>query len=1204
MWSNTGALLGSANFIAETASGWQEASFDAPIPINANTTYVASYFTPTGNYAVLAPNFTSTVDNAPLHALRDGLDGSNGVYIYSATSAFPTNTFNSTNYAVDVTLITDNGPDTTPPVVLTRAPTSGSAAVAVGTNVQATFNENLDSATVDTSSFFLRGPGNTAVAANVTYDSASRTAILTPTLNLAYSTVYTATLTTDITDIAGNTLQANSVWSFTTATLPPPPADEGPGGPILVVTSAGDRFGRYLAQILQAEGLNAYRATDVSNLSAAMLATYDVVLVAPMSLSAAQVTLLTNFVNAGGNLIAFKPDPSLFSLLGITAATGTTSGGYVLIDTSKAPGAGIVSDTMQFHTSANHYNLSGATTLATLYSTANAATPFPAATLRNVGTNGGQAASFSYDLARSVVYTRQGNPLWAGQKRDGQINPIRSDDQFFPDWIDFSKVQIPQADEQQRFLTNLISLMNFDKKPLPKFWYLPNDKKAVVVMTGDDHAGGGTAGRFDAYIAASTPGCNVANWECIRATSYVFPGTAFATPPTTYDAQGFEIALHLSTNCQDYTSQLGQPNTLNDFFDTQLAQFQAAYPGLPNPRTNRTHCIAWSDWAGTPKAELAHSIRLDTNYYYWPQSWILDRPGLFTGSGMPMRFADLDGSIIDVYQAATQMTDESGQSYPLHINTLLNNALSAKGYYGVFTANMHTDAVSSPGSDAIIAAAKANNVSVVSARQMLAWLDSRNTSSFSAITRSGNTLAFNVSQGSGENGSANGLRAMLPLTSSLGSLTGVTRNGVTLALTNQTIKGIDYAFFDAQNGNYVATYQGTSAPLTVTAPSATITYGQTPPALAPTYTGFVNGDTASDLDTQATCSTTATATSAAGSYPVTCSGAADSDYTFNYVAGTLTIQRANLTVTASSASIIVGDTPPAITASYSGFANGESAASLTTQATCSTTATSSSPVGTYPSNCGGAASPNYAFTYVSGAVTVNPSTQSAPAFTSVPNATFTVGEPNSFNVSATGNPAVTFVITNGSLPSGLSLSSTGILSGTPVQGSDGTYGLVITAQNGVAPDASQAFTLTVNASTIGIAPSFTSTNSATFTVGSAATFNLRATGTPAPTFALSSGTLPSGITLTPSGTLSGTPAAGSHGTYALVFSASNGVVPNAMQNFTLVVNPASTGGGGNNNGGSGAGGCNAAGENGSPELSILMLLACALALKRLRKARS
>ena len=55
--------------------------------------------------------------------------------------------------------------------------------------------------------------------------------------------------------------------------------------------------------------------------------------------------------------------------------------------------------------------------------------------------------------------------------------------------------------------------------------------------------------------------------------------------------------------------------------------------------TNRTHCIAWSDYDTQPQVALAHGIRLDTNYYYWPATWVLDRPGFMTGSGMPMRFA-------------------------------------------------------------------------------------------------------------------------------------------------------------------------------------------------------------------------------------------------------------------------------------------------------------------------------------------------------------------------------------------------------------------------------------------------------------------------------------------------------------------------------------------------------------------------------------
>ena len=74
-----------------------------------------------------------------------------------------------------------------------------------------------------------------------------------------------------------------------------------------------------------------------------------------------------------------------------------------------------------------------------------------------------------------------------------------------------------------------------------------------------------------------------------------------------------------------------------------------AFPGLPAPRTNRTHCIVWSDYSTQAEVALAKGIRLDTNYYYWPPSWVNDVPGLFTGSAMPMRFTKLDGTMIDVF---------------------------------------------------------------------------------------------------------------------------------------------------------------------------------------------------------------------------------------------------------------------------------------------------------------------------------------------------------------------------------------------------------------------------------------------------------------------------------------------------------------------------------------------------------------------------
>src|SRR5919197_147126 len=106
--------------------------------------------------------------------------------------------------------------DTTPPTVTSKSPASGATGVAVATNVTATFSEAVTG--VSASSFTLTGPGG-AVSANVTYDSPTKTATLDPSADLAFNTSYTATLTSAITDTAGNPL-TQVTWSFTTAAAP------------------------------------------------------------------------------------------------------------------------------------------------------------------------------------------------------------------------------------------------------------------------------------------------------------------------------------------------------------------------------------------------------------------------------------------------------------------------------------------------------------------------------------------------------------------------------------------------------------------------------------------------------------------------------------------------------------------------------------------------------------------------------------------------------------------------------------------------------------------------------------------------------------------------------------------------------------------------------------------------------------------------
>src|SRR6185295_12848159 len=113
LWTSGGTLLATGTFTNETAIGWQELRFNSPVPILANTIYVASYHTNVGHYSGDAGYFASSGVNAPpLHAPASGAAG-NGIFTYSPTTAFPTTSFHAANYWVDVAFaqsVIDNGP--------------------------------------------------------------------------------------------------------------------------------------------------------------------------------------------------------------------------------------------------------------------------------------------------------------------------------------------------------------------------------------------------------------------------------------------------------------------------------------------------------------------------------------------------------------------------------------------------------------------------------------------------------------------------------------------------------------------------------------------------------------------------------------------------------------------------------------------------------------------------------------------------------------------------------------------------------------------------------------------------------------------------------------------------------------------------------------------------------------------------------------
>jgi methionine-rich copper-binding protein CopC len=221
LWSSTGVLLGTATFSGESATGWQQVNFATPISVNANTTYVASYLAPVGHYAEDDNFFSASgVDNVPLHALKAGVDGINGVYLHTTTGAFPTQDFLSANFWVDV--VFDSATPLGPTVTATT-PAAGSTNISVSSTITATFSVGVVASSI---SFSVLDATNTAIAGSVTYNSTSQTATFTPLTPLSASTSYTATINS-ATDLNGNMLASPNSWTFTTADPAQDPSQVG-----------------------------------------------------------------------------------------------------------------------------------------------------------------------------------------------------------------------------------------------------------------------------------------------------------------------------------------------------------------------------------------------------------------------------------------------------------------------------------------------------------------------------------------------------------------------------------------------------------------------------------------------------------------------------------------------------------------------------------------------------------------------------------------------------------------------------------------------------------------------------------------------------------------------------------------------------------------------------------------------------------------
>ena len=570
--------------------------------------------------------------------------------------------------------------------------------------------------------------------------------------------------------------------------------------PVLVLTDGAteNKFGNYFAEIMRGEGLFAFEQRERTSLAAANqspLNSYQAIVLAEISLTPAEETLLREYVAAGGTLIGARPEIGLSDVFGIEFAGNRPERTlqYFAVDPSRRAGAGITQGALQYHGVAANYNLQGATAVASLYANAETPSNFPAVTSHQFGA--GQAIAFSFDPAKSVVLTRQGNPEWKNTEGDS-VPEYRPHDMFTRTdgrtYYDVDRMAIPHADELQRFLANV--LIDANPAPLPRMWYLPGNHKTLMVNTGDGEDNYGAqfnqvlndaasfGGTFSVYLrdvsVANTTAAQEAAWR----------------------TAGHEVGVHMYA---DGIDGAGAVPHMTYAYDRVVSALENKFGHTA--RTARSHTIDWTGWVDMARIEANRGTQLDTNYYHYLNGSLFDSVttnGYFTGSGLAQRFIDENGEMLGIYQAATQWTDEWFGNFGMtgeqavNIMTTMFETAEREGYYSAFVNNIHPvryygGDITHEWANAIWQYCQERGIPMWSAEKLLDFNLARNESQFANLVYAPGSLEFDYIAGA----AGFDLTLMLPLDWSGDRLTSISMDGSPIEWFVEEIKGIEYAMF-------------------------------------------------------------------------------------------------------------------------------------------------------------------------------------------------------------------------------------------------------------------------------------------------------------------------------------------------------------------------------------------------------------------------
>ena len=577
-------------------------------------------------------------------------------------------------------------------------------------------------------------------------------------------------------------------------------------GSILILRSPGN-FAAYTGEILKTEGFSNFSMAEInaSSMRAENLRKFPIIILPKTNLSNEHINSLKSYVNGGGHLIAFCPPRELFAVFGLVPAAAKHDGVYLKILPGHKIGEGLIQQALQLHELSNEAKVAKATMLASFTDSLGTKTNSPAVTIYQFGK--GEAIAFLYDLPASILWTRQGNPKLAGKETDG-IHGIRAMDLFTGGWVDPGQNTLNPADAQMRLLTHCIEWMNRNSVPQPRFWYFPNQLNSLIALTND----GENSPEKDFVqqfqeVTAKGAGMSLYILEPEKISKHFVDSLK---------QLGHEMAAH-----PDATAHAAKPTwqIVDSAIGAKFKVLNEQY-GIENIRTNTNHWFVWCgtdkdgkpDFSAGAKLEAMHGIGMDVNYAHYDnnsnQGHFLGPTGRmqgnYTGSGLPMKFADESGRIIDVYQLFNNTYDQQymeakdKEGYYESFRGILDRSLDS-GIYSVSCIRAHNNEYffSREPLLRILDYANQRKVPVWPVSKVLEFERCRDDAKMTDIVWKANILRFSIRSSLRI---ADSLTCMIPLEHGDLKISGLETDGAVCPFSIRKIKGVQYVLFNVRTG--------------------------------------------------------------------------------------------------------------------------------------------------------------------------------------------------------------------------------------------------------------------------------------------------------------------------------------------------------------------------------------------------------------------